>query len=82
MRATLTHVGPAMIGTSLILVLGFGVLTFSSFQMTSYLGWLSVLIVSIAPLADLVLAPALVVALEPRAIPAAFSLVSSPTGAS
>jgi predicted RND superfamily exporter protein len=60
MRRTLVHVGPAMIGTSVILVLGFGVLTFSSFQMTSYLGWLSVLIVSVAPLADLVLAPALV----------------------
>jgi uncharacterized protein len=62
MRKTLSHVGPAMIGTSAILVLGFGVLCFSSFQMTSYLGWLSVIIVSIAPLVDLVLAPALVVA--------------------
>jgi uncharacterized protein len=61
MRKTLSHIGPAMIGTSVILVLGFLVLTFSSFQMTSYLGWLSAIIVSIAPLADLVLAPALVV---------------------
>jgi uncharacterized protein len=62
MRDTLAHVGPAMIGTSVILVLGFGVLCFSSFQMTSYLGWLSVIIVGIAPLVDLVLAPALIVA--------------------
>jgi predicted RND superfamily exporter protein/outer membrane lipoprotein-sorting protein len=60
MTKTLTHVGPAMLGTSVILVLGFGVLTLSSFQMTSYLGWLSVIIVSVAPLTDLVLAPALV----------------------
>ena len=60
MRATLAHVGPAMLSTSAILVAGFGVLTLSSFQMTSYLGWLSVLIVGIAPLADMVLAPALV----------------------
>lgn len=60
MTKTLTAVGPAMLGTSVILVLGFGVLTLSSFQMTSYLGWLSVIIVSIAPLTDLVLAPALV----------------------
>jgi predicted RND superfamily exporter protein/outer membrane lipoprotein-sorting protein len=60
MTATLTHVGPAMLGTSVILVLGFGVLTLSSFQMTSYLGWLSVIIVAVAPLTDLVLAPALV----------------------
>ena len=60
MTKTLTHVGPAMLGTSVILVLGFGVLTLSSFQMTSYLGWLSVIIVAVAPLTDLVLAPALV----------------------
>ncbi|MDB4935924.1 MAG: family transporter [Labilithrix sp.] len=60
MTKTLTHVGPAMLGTSVILVVGFGVLTLSSFQMTSYLGWLSVIIVSVAPLTDLVLAPALV----------------------
>jgi outer membrane lipoprotein-sorting protein len=60
MTKTLVHVGPAMLGTSVILVLGFGVLTLSSFQMTSYLGWLSVIIVSVAPLTDLVLAPALV----------------------
>ncbi len=60
MRATLAHVGPAMLSTSVILVLGFGVLTLSSFQMTSYLGWLSVIIVGVAPLADMVLAPALV----------------------
>jgi len=60
MTKTLAHIGPAMLGTSIILVLGFGVLTLSSFQMTSYLGWLSVIIVSVAPLTDLVLAPALV----------------------
>ena len=60
MTQTLTHVGPAMLGTSVILVFGFGVLTLSSFQMTSYLGWLSVIIVAVAPLTDLVLAPALV----------------------
>ncbi len=66
MRKTLAHVGPAMIGTSVILVMGFGVLCFSSFQMTSYLGWLSVIIVSVAPTADLILAPALVVAFSAR----------------
>jgi predicted RND superfamily exporter protein len=60
MRHTLAHVGPAMLGTSVVLMAGFGVLTLSAFQMTSYLGWLSLLIVGIAPLADLVLAPALV----------------------
>jgi len=70
MTKTLAHIGPAMLGTSAILVLGFGVLTLSSFQMTSYLGWLSVIIVGVAPLTDLVLAPALVLLLhrEPRAV--------------
>jgi len=63
MRQTLAHVGPAMISTSAILVAGFGVLTLSNFQMTSYLGWLGVLIVGIAPIADLLIAPALVLAL-------------------
>jgi len=63
MKHTLEHVGPAMISTSVVLVLGFGVLTLSHFQMTSHLGWLSVIIVGIAPLADLVVAPALVLSL-------------------
>ncbi len=62
MQKTLAHVGPAMLSTSAILVAGFGVLTLSAFQMTSYLGWLSVLIVSVAPVCDLILVPALVVA--------------------
>jgi uncharacterized protein len=67
MKKTLVHVGPAMVSTSAILVFGFGVLTLSSFQMTSYLGWLSVVIVGVAPLADLVLVPALVLIAMPRA---------------
>lgn len=61
MGKTLAHVGPAMTSTSIILVLGFGVLTLSSFQMTSYLGWLSLVIVGAGPIVDLIVAPALVV---------------------
>ena len=57
---TLAHVGPAMASTTVILLAGFGVLTLSSFQMTSYLGWLSVLIIGVALLCDLIIAPALV----------------------
>lgn len=82
MTKTLTHVGPAMLGTSVILVLGFGVLTLSSFQMTSYLGWLSVIIVSVAPLTDLVLAPALVLLFHkdaPAPEPAAVSVTATAT---
>ncbi len=63
MRHTLAHVGPAMLSTSVILVIGFGVLTLSNFQMTSHLGWLCLLIVGIAPMADLLIAPALVLLL-------------------
>ncbi len=63
MRHTLSHVGPAMLSTSVILVMGFGVLTLSNFQMTSHLGWLCLLIVGIAPFADLLIAPSLVLLL-------------------
>ncbi len=70
MKDTLSHVGPAMLSTGTILSIGFAVLTLSSFQMTSHLGWLSLLIVSIAPLADLLLAPSLVLLLTPRPKPA------------
>jgi predicted RND superfamily exporter protein len=83
MRHTLEHVGPAMISTSVVLVLGFGVLTLSHFRMTSHLGWLSVLIVGIAPFADLVIAPALVLGLpklKPK--PTSFGLVAGKVGAS
>lgn len=69
MRKTLGHVGPAMLSTTAILVLGFGVLTLSSFQMTSYLGWLSLIIIGLAPVADLLIAPALVIALTPKPAP-------------
>lgn len=67
MRRTFAHVGHAAMSTNVVLVLGFGVLTFSSFQMTSYLGWLSLLIVALALVADLLVGPALVVTLHPRA---------------
>ena len=77
---TVAHAGPAMLSTSVILVFGFGVLCFSSFQMTSYLGWLSVVIVAVAPLADLVLVPALVVTfLSPPAAPAKSSSLETIT---
>jgi uncharacterized protein len=82
-RATLVHVGGAMLATSGVLVAGFGVLTFSAFQMTSYLGWLSVLVVTIAPVCDLFLVPALVVSLasQVRAPRRQISLEPLETGA-
>ena len=59
-KETMIEAGPAMMATGLILCMGFGVLTLSSFQMTSHLGWLSLIIIAIAPLTDLFLTPALV----------------------
>jgi predicted RND superfamily exporter protein len=74
MRTTLAAVAPAMLSTSIVLVLGFGVLTLSAFQMTAHLGWLSLLVVGIAPIADLVLVPALVLVFAtPRLSPKAGS---------
>jgi predicted RND superfamily exporter protein len=61
MRHTLSSVGPAVFSASGILVVGFAVLILSAFQMTSHLGWLTVIVVGIAPVADLFLMPALVV---------------------
>jgi uncharacterized protein len=83
LRRTLAHVGPAMTSTSVVLVLGFGVLTLSSFQMTSYLGWLSLVIVAFALVADMLVAPALVVLLDrpsrsPAPAPAANPSTSVP----
>ena len=59
-RHTLESVGPALLATSGVLVIGFGVLILSAFQMTSHLGWLTVIVVALAPIADLLLMPALV----------------------
>jgi predicted RND superfamily exporter protein len=64
-RNTMLEAGPAMLATGTILCLGFGVLTFSSFQMSSHLGWLSLIIIGIAPLCDLFVTPALVLLREP-----------------
>jgi hypothetical protein len=52
MRHTLEHVGPAMVSTRIVLVLGFGVLTLSHFRMTSHLGWLIARLPEPAPLVE------------------------------
>ena len=77
MQKTLAHVAPAMLSTSGVLALGFGVLGLSAFQMVSHLGWLSLLVVGIAPLADLILVPALVLVIAPNR---ARAVDSSPQG--
>lgn len=65
-RHTLEDVGPALWSTSAVLVAGFAVLILSAFQMTSHLGWLTVIVVALAPVADLFLMPALVVLVAKR----------------
>ncbi len=71
-RRVIRTVAPALIVTSLVLILGFGVLTASGFQMNSYLGLLTVFVVASALVADLLLLPALLVWLDgrPRSAPA------------
>ena len=63
-KHTLARVGPALVVTSGVLVAGFGVLTQSGFQMNSYLGLLTVMVVALALLADLILLPALLMTTE------------------
>lgn len=61
---TLATVGPALVVTSLVLALGFGALTFSSFQMNVHLGALTSLVIFLALLADLFFLPSLVLVVE------------------
>ncbi len=61
---TVTAVGPALVVTSLVLALGFGALTFSSFQMNVHLGALTSLVIFLALLADLFFLPSLVLVVE------------------
>ncbi len=63
-RHTLSHVGPALVVTTVVLLLGFGVLTLSGFQMNSYLGLLTVMVVSFALAADLLILPPLLMFVE------------------
>jgi hypothetical protein len=57
-------VGPAVIGTSAILVLGFIVLSFSSFQANAQLGMLSVITILCALATDLLTLPALLITID------------------
>jgi predicted RND superfamily exporter protein len=57
-RHTFEIVGPALIGTSLILVAGFSLLTFSDFEINSAMGMFTAVTVLFAILADFILLPA------------------------
>lgn len=57
-------VGSALLGTSLIVAAGFGVLALSTFRVTAYMGTLTALTVVAALLADFLLLPALLLSLD------------------
>ncbi|VAX13568.1 Predicted exporter of the RND superfamily [hydrothermal vent metagenome] len=63
-RYAFTHVGRAMITTSVVLVVGFIVLAFSSFKLNSGMGLLTAMVIVFALMADLFLLPPLLMKLE------------------
>ncbi len=58
-RMVLGELGPAMVATTLVLVGGFSVLIFASFEMTCYLGAFTALTCSLGLIADLTILPSL-----------------------
>ncbi len=63
----LTHTGPAMISTTIILVLGFSTLIFGTFVPNMYFGLLTTIILGFGLVADVVLLPAVLLLLEGKA---------------
>ena len=72
------NVGTAILGTTLIVAGGFAVLGFSTFRVTAYMGLLTSLTVVCALVVDFLLLPALLIAVDRRAVqhPAAVQAVS------
>ncbi|MDB4473796.1 MMPL family transporter [Opitutaceae bacterium] len=54
-------VGPALLATTIILVVGFFILSFSSFRLNDWMAQLSAIVISIALILDLIMLPALLV---------------------
>lgn len=63
-RYAFSHVARAMITTSVVLVVGFIVLAFSSFKLNSGMGMLTAIVIVFALMADLFLLPPLLMKLE------------------
>ena len=63
------NVGTAILGTTLIVAGGFAVLGFSTFRVTAYMGLLTSLTVVCALVVDFLLLPALLIAVDRRAVP-------------
>ena len=67
---TFVTVGKAIVVTSVILVIGFGLLTTSGFKVNSVIGYLSAITIFVAVVMDLVLLPALLIKLDRWLFPA------------
>ncbi len=63
-RYAFSHVGRALITTSIVLVAGFIVLAFSSFKLNAGMGMLTAIVITFALLADLFLLPPLLMKLD------------------
>lgn len=59
-------VGKALVATTVILTVGFGILGLSSFRMNSWMGQLTAIVIFFALVADFVLLPSLLLALDGR----------------
>lgn len=57
-------VGPAMVATTIILVVGFGVLSFSAFRLNNWMAQLSAIVIAVAVIIDLVMLPALLLKVD------------------
>lgn len=82
-RAMLARVGTPMLTSSIVLMIGFGVLATSGFHITAALGALSMITIFVALVADLVFLPALLLAFArgEKTAPEASWFVARPKGA-
>mgnify|MGYP006090695635 CR=1 FL=1 len=78
-RYAFTHVGQALLVTTLVLVAGFMVLVFSTFKMNADMGMLTAITITVALIVDFLLLPPLLMALDSKkAVP--LNLPSRATG--
>jgi hypothetical protein len=63
-RKTFQHVAGAMLTTTITLVIGFGVLAFSTFELNSGMGLLSAIVITLALIFDLTVLPAILLSID------------------
>ncbi len=65
-RFAFRRVGQALLVTTVILVVGFGILSFSAFRLNAWMGQLTALVILFALLADFVFLPALLITFDQK----------------